>query len=278
MARDLRDKVIVITGGSSGIGAATAIACAKAGMDVVVAARRVEKLEQVARQVEALGRSALAVPCDVGRDQDVNDMVRQTLDRFGRLEVLFANAGYGLFSSVLDTTDEQARAIFETNFFGTVRAIRAAAPVMLNAGGGHVVICSSAASEVALPMYGWYAATKAAQDSIGGALRAELAGRGIDVTTVHPIGTRSEFFEQVDERSSLARAGLNTPGLMMHTPEQVARAVVHALRRPKPEVWPAAASRFAVAIVTAFPRLGAWAMRRHYRRITGHLCSTDEAR
>ena len=232
-------------------------------MNVVVAARREEKLQQVATEIEQRGVRALPVVCDVRHDDDVQRLFDTTVNTFGRLDVLFANAGYGFFGSVLDTSDQQMRDIFETNFFGTIRCIQAAAPVIRRTSEqGHVIICSSAASEISVPMYGFYSATKSAQDSIGGALRAELHNQGVYVTTVHPIGTRTAFFDVVKQGSLNAGAGLNTPGIMTHKVERVAGAIVRCLRRPKPEVWPSVATRFAVAFATAVPSFGAWVLRR----------------
>jgi short-subunit dehydrogenase len=199
--------------------------------------------------------------CDVRQDQDVNQFVQQTIQTFGRLDVAFANAGYGLFASVMETTDQQARDMYETNFYGTLRVVKAAGSAMLKNGGGHLIICSSAASEIALPMYGLYASTKAAQDSIAGALRAEVAHKHVYVTSVHPIGTSSEFFEGARDRSHHPLFKLNTPARLTQTPEHVAKAIVRCIRRPCPEVWPSPASRFGLAVTTAFPRLAARVMR-----------------
>jgi NAD(P)-dependent dehydrogenase (short-subunit alcohol dehydrogenase family) len=282
MARDLRDRVIAITGASSGIGAATAEACARAGMHVALAARRVDRLGEVARRVEAAGRRALVVPCDVDRDADVDALIARTLETFGRLDAAFANAGYGLDAAVMDTADEQMRAIFETNFYGTLRVIRAAVPAMRRLLSGelrppagpppsaHVLICSSAASEVAPPTYGAYAATKAAQDAVACALRAELARERIHVTSVHPIGTDTEFFARARRSGSAPRdpAG-GTPVALRQTPGHVAARIVRAMRqdRPAPEVWPHTLSRLGIAAGMVAPRLVAWALRRHYRRL-----------
>lgn len=277
MRRDLTDRVIVITGGSSGIGATTAVMCAREGMDVVLAARREPQLKEVAQRIEALGRRALTVVCDVNRDEDVTELMRRAVDHFGRLDVLFANAGYGLFSSILDTSDAQMRAIFETNYFGTLRCIRAAVPIMLgdqaNGGGGngqvsvgdrgHILICSSAVSEIGLPLNGAYCATKAAQDSIGGALRAELHEQGITVSTIHPVGTRTDFFDIAGDPSAS-----NTPDSFMQDPERVAGAIVKCLHKPKPEVWPHWPTRLGMAICTALPGVTASAMRKQLRKMT----------
>jgi short-subunit dehydrogenase len=267
--RDLTDRTIIITGASSGIGAATARACAASGMNVVLAARRGEALENVAQELRAAGRRALVVTCDVGRDDEVAQLFSQAVRQFGRIDMVFANAGYALFAPVVDTSDQEARDMFETNFFGTIRCVRLAVEHMRRnppPGGGHILICSSSMSEIALPMFGFYGATKAAQDSIAGALRAELKRDNIFVTSVHPIGTRTGFFDVVAERSPRrddgTRPSLNTPELFMQSPEHVARTIVRCLRRPCPEVWPSLITRFAVALATALPRLSAWAQQK----------------
>lgn len=260
MAIDLNDKVIVITGASSGIGAATAVACAQAGMDIALAARRVDKLEEVATKVRQAGRKALVFPCDVAKDDDVQNLVDQTLATFGRLDAAFANAGYGQFVSVLEMTDQAVRDMYEVNFHGTLRLLRAAARPMIEKREGHLLICSSAASEISLPMYGVYSSTKAAVDSLAGAMRVELCRSGVMVSSVHPIGTSSEFFEAAKDRSNHPLFHMNTPASLTQTPEQVARAIVKCLKRPRPEVWPSNMARFGLAITTAFPRLAARVM------------------
>ncbi|MCX5662386.1 MAG: SDR family NAD(P)-dependent oxidoreductase [Planctomycetota bacterium] len=266
MPRNLTGQVIAITGASSGIGAATALECARAGMDVALAARRVDKLEKVAAEIRAMGRRAICVACDVTRDDDVQRFVDATVAQLGRLDAAFANAGYGINRPVMETTDAHFRAIFETNVYGTLRVIRAAVPVMRKAGRGHLLICSSAASEIAPPGYGAYAATKASQDCIGQALRAELRDENIFVTTVHPIGTTTEFLDRVADDLGRPIAG-NTPGAFTQTVETVARAIVRSMRqdRPKPEVWPQPAARFVLGLATAFPGLTARGLLRSFR-------------
>ncbi len=263
---DLRNQTIVITGASAGIGAATAIECGKAGMNVVVSARRLDRCEEVAKQVEQAGGQALAVRCDVQSDEDVAQLVEQSRKKFGRIDAFFANAGYGIFQRVDTSTEEQVRDIFETNFHGTMRCIRAVVPIMREQGHGHLLICSSAVSEIGIPMYGIYAATKAAQDSIAGAMRAELYGQNIKVSSVHPIGTRTDFFDVVHQRATPQPEGYNTPSTQPHTGETVARAVVKCLRKPKSEVWPSVGARLGLAVTTAFPGIAAMAMRDLYKK------------
>lgn len=255
--RELRGKVILITGGSSGIGAATALACARAGMDVTLAARRGDKLRDIAERIEALGRRALTVPCDVRRDDDVNDLFAAHWQAFGRLDACYANAGYGLLRSLEDTTAQQHRDIFETNYWGTIRTIHAALPSLRNTPDGlkHLLICSSAASEIGLPMFGPYCATKAAQDSIAGALRCEVRHEGIHVTSVHPVGTKTEFFTTAQRVSGDAEPGIHTPRSLSQTAEHVADRTLAVLRRPRAELWPSPLARLGLAGATALPGL-----------------------
>jgi len=264
MPKDLRGKTIVITGASAGIGAATAVACAAAGMRVVVGARRLDRLQEVAARCneagQPVGGQAVAVRCDVAVDEDVAALVREATTRFGSLDAIFANAGYGADLPINDITTEQVRRMFEVNLIGTLRCIWEATPIMKARGSGHILVCTSAASEFAPPRFGIYAATKSAQDSVVGALRAELHGSGIEVTGVHPVGTKTEFFETAASHSGPDRekpTTTNTPESMMQTPEHVAKRVVDALRRPRPEVWPNVGTRFGLALLTAFPALTA---------------------
>ncbi|MEX0744521.1 MAG: SDR family NAD(P)-dependent oxidoreductase [Phycisphaeraceae bacterium] len=270
MARELAGKVIFITGASSGIGAATARLCAAAGMEVALFARREDKLRELADEIEATGRRAVIIVGSVDSDDDVRRGLEASWQAFGRLDAVFANAGYGLCVAVMDMSDEQHRALFETNYFGTVRTLKAALPDLRRTADGlkHLLVCSSAASEISLPMYGAYAATKAAQDALAGALRAELSEAGFAVTSVHPVGTKTEFFTTVGRRSGrrIESETPNTPALFAQTAEQVARPIVRALRRPRPEVWPMGLVRFGLALGTACPRLAAWTMRRQYRQ------------
>lgn len=280
MAIDLQDRVIVITGASSGIGAATAIACARAGMHVVAAARREDRLAQVAQQVQQHKRRALSVTCDVSRDDDVNRLIDTTMSQFGRLDAIFANAGVGFIAPILETPDDQMRRVFEINFFGTLRCIRAAVPAIRqtyrDAGPkpykanrrGHILVCTSCVSEIGLPMYGAYCATKAAQDSVTQALRAELFAEPIYVSSVHPVTTRTEFFDQAHKTSPTPKkARQATHRVFEQSSEHVARSVVRCLQKPRPEVWPHAPTRFALAVCTAFPRLAEYVMGKLAKRI-----------
>jgi short-subunit dehydrogenase len=251
---DLAGKPIAITGASSGIGRATAIACARAGMPVVVAARRLDRLESVVQEIRAAGGRAEAIAADVSREADCRAVVDRTVDAFGSIYAVFANAGYGLEKPVLECSEAELRAIFESNFWGTLHTVRPALERMLPAKSGHVLICSSCLSKIGMPFHAAYTATKAAQDHFARALRLELRATGVHVSSVHPIGTRTEFFDQSEERSGGRRAP-RPPSFFMQPPERVANAVVRCLRRPKGEVWTSLPSRLAFAAGVAFPRL-----------------------
>jgi NAD(P)-dependent dehydrogenase (short-subunit alcohol dehydrogenase family) len=273
---DLTDKAICISGGSSGIGRATAIACAGAGMDVCIMGRRADRLREVVAEIEAVregsaGRAgrAIAVVGDVTKADDCRAAIDETVKAFGGIYAVYANAGYGLEEPVHLTSDEQLRAIFETNFFGTMNLIRPAIPRMLRAGEGHVLICSSCIGKMSIPYVGAYCATKAAQGMIGRAMNLELRKRGIHTSTVHPVGTKTEFFDITKGVSSGDGASLDAhaPRWLMQSPQAVARATLKCLRRPRPEVWPAWSVfvRYGMAAAMAFPRSGDWGLDRLVR-------------
>lgn len=252
-ALDLMGKPIAITGASSGIGAATALACARAGMPVALAARRVDRLEALAGQINREGGRAIAVPCDVARVEDCERLIAGTVEAFGSVYSVYANAGYGVEAAALDLPDAQWRAIFETNFWGTLNTIRPAAAHMVRAGRGHVLICSSCLSRITLPFYSAYSATKAAQAHVGRAMRLELEPRGVYVSTVHPISTETEFSDSVRTETGRPRTIRHIPKRFSQTPEQVAAATVRCLRRPRAEVWTSTFTRLGMAVSQALP-------------------------
>ena len=254
MTIDLRGRPIAITGASSGIGWSAALACARAGMPVAVAARRADRLHELVAKIAAAGGRAVAVECDVTREEDCDRLVERTRAEFGSVYSVFANAGHGLYQAVSDTTDRQMRDIFEVNYFGTLSTIRPALGPMRAAGAGHVLVCTSCLSRLPLPWHGAYSATKAAQEHIARALRVELHGTGVYVSTVHPVSTVTEFSAASRQRAGQPARPAESP-LPKQTPEQVADAIVRCLRRPKPEVWTSHATRLAFAAASLLPRL-----------------------
>jgi NAD(P)-dependent dehydrogenase (short-subunit alcohol dehydrogenase family) len=267
---DLAGRPVAITGASSGIGMATALACASAGMRVAVAARRQDRLhalvEQIHRHSAAAHPQAIAVRVDVADPDDCRRLVERTMESFGSIHALVANAGYSLERAAHETSDAELRAIFETNFFGTLNTIRPALPHMLAANAGHIVIVSSCLSKLGTPFHSAYSATKAAQDHLARGMRLELADRGIRVSSVHPIGTRTELFSVMDSHSG-GSAALHTPERFMQPPERIARAIVRELRRGRGgEVWTSTTVRLAMALGTACPGLADRLLQAHVAR------------
>lgn len=251
---DLHNKAIVITGASSGIGRATAVECASAGMRVVVAARRADRLDSLVAEIAAHGGTAHPFVVDVRDSGACARMIEFTIEQLGACDAVFANAGITLGEPTHSIPDADLREIFDINLFGSMNAIRPAIGHMLERGSGHVLFCSSCLSMLRLPNHGAYTATKAAQHHLARAMRAELHGTGVYVSSVHPFGTRTELFD-----AARARHGDNQmkspPGWMMQSPERVARAVVRCLRSPRPEVWTSHRARVAMSLSNATPRL-----------------------
>lgn len=254
MAIDLTGKPILITGASSGIGRETALHCARAGMPVVLAARRAEKLNDAVAQITREGGRAIAVPLDVDDPAACTTAVARCIDAFGSIYSVFANAGYGVEAPVHETTNEMFRAIFETNFYGTLNIIRPALDHMKTARQGHILICSSCLAKFAVPYYAAYSATKAAQSHVGRAMNIELRPFGIRTSTVHPIGTRTEFFDTTARNSADGtKMSEHTPKAFMQKSSTVARAVVRCLKRPRVEVWTSLPVHLGMSLATFTP-------------------------
>ncbi len=214
------DPVLLITGASSGIGAATARAAAGTHR-LVLAARRVEPLQEL---VEELGgeEHALAVRCDVTEWEQVEAMAAAALEAFGRIDVVFANAGFGATRGFLEESPEHWRSMVLTNVYGVALTIRATLPHLLERGDGHFLVTSSVAGRQALPG-SLYSATKWAATAIGESLRAELRqmhdNTGIKVTLIEPGMVDTPFFD-------------NRPGQWALQDDDIARAVIYAIEQP----------------------------------------------
>ncbi|MCI0573561.1 MAG: SDR family oxidoreductase [Myxococcaceae bacterium] len=226
--RVLRNGVALVTGASSGIGRAVALALAREGCDVVLAARRQERLEEVARGVEAHGRRALALRCDVTSPADVEALATRVRERFGRLDVLVNNAGVGLFGALEATRPEQLRHVFDVNVFGLVAVTRAVLPLLRAHRGSQVVNVSSTLGHRGLPLLGGYCASKAAVNALTESLRSELLPEGIDVLLVSPGITETEFQDVRLHAEGFGPEQLPFKGMPA---EVVAEAIVDACRR-----------------------------------------------
>lgn len=260
---DLRGKPIVITGASSGIGAATAVACARAGMPVGLFARREEKLRAVQERIERDGGRAVVVVGDVADPESNLELIAKAEEAFGDLYAAIANAGYGAEVECATMPIEDIRAMFEVNFYGSMHLVQAAIARFRERGSGHAMMVSSCLSKIGLPRYGVYCASKAAQDYFSRAMRHELRGTGVHVSSVHPVGTKTEFFDEAAKKSGGGKLRLaGSSERFMQTPERVAGAVVKCLRKPKGEVWTNGLVRWALGASVMMPGVTDWGLGR----------------
>ena len=260
MSPTLTDRVIVITGASSGIGAATALACARAGLHVVLHGRDAARLASVADGVRSAGRTAVTVAGDVAAPGESARLLDAAEAALGRFDIVFANAGYGFRRAMHETSDEELRRIFDVNFFAAVDLLRQAARRLIAAARpGHLLMCSSALAHFPLIRFSAYSATKAAQHHVCRAMALELRPHRIAVSSVHPVTTRTAFFARAAAESGRpfdpAHAYDHVPAVLVQDAARVADAVLRCLRRPRPEVWTSWLPRLAAAAVALAPRL-----------------------
>jgi NADP-dependent 3-hydroxy acid dehydrogenase YdfG len=192
---DLSGRVVAITGASSGIGEATALACAKAGAAVSLAARRTERIEQLAQRIEQDGGRALAVTADVGEEEQAQAFVERTASELGRLDVLVNNAGVMLLGPIADAPTEEWRRMVHVNVFGVLYCTHAALPLMREQGSGHIVNVSSVAGRFARAGSGVYNLTKFGVGAFSESLRQEISPLGLRVTLIEPGAVATELSE-----------------------------------------------------------------------------------
>jgi NAD(P)-dependent dehydrogenase (short-subunit alcohol dehydrogenase family) len=262
----LAGKVVAVTGASAGIGREAALLFAREGARVAVGARRMERLETLAEAMRALGGDVLVMRLDVSIPEEVRGFIDSTLGRFGRLDVLVNNAGYGLKGRVEEIPADACERLMRVNYLGTLYGCQAAVPIMRRQGHGVIINVSSIVGKRALPKGGAYAATKAAQVSLTEALRAELAGSGVHACSVHPIGTDTEFAQVAARESGGAAEGPLGP---QQSAARVARAIVDCALRPRREVYPYRLSRLVPVLSALAPglldRMVDWGVKRSGR-------------
>jgi short-subunit dehydrogenase len=189
----LDGKVAIITGASSGIGAALAVQLSREGAAVILAARRKERIEKLAGEISGGGFTALPVQADVTRRPDAEMLLRTAIERYGRLDILVNNAGRGHFASVEETTDEMIRSMFELNVYSLWYTTRPALVQMKKQGSGHIINIASLAGKLGYPFNSAYVAAKHACVGFTHALRMELLETGIHATVVCPAGVLTEW-------------------------------------------------------------------------------------
>ena len=240
--------MIAITSASARIGRATALPMARDGAAVAICARRADRLDAVAAEIVAAGGQALSMTADVTRVEDMELFVARTVERFGHLDVMMGNAGFGIAGAIDDIAPDQMRKIMDVNYTGTYHATRAALPLFRRQGSGHVIIVSSIVGKRGVPYMGAYSATKFAQVGLAECLRSEVVGTGIHVSVVYPVSTETEFFDVMSRETGTLVTRAGGPRQSVDT---VAEAIARAIRRPIPEIYPHAKSR-ALVILNAF--------------------------
>ncbi len=225
-AKELEAKSVVITGASSGIGRATAIAFARKGANVVLAARRQQALEEVQEEARALNVETLVVPTDISDRTQVKALVEAALGRFGKIDVFVANAGTYLRCPVQDLTVEHVECVMAVNFYGCLYSILEVLPHMLAVGAGHVVVVASVDGKKGIPPDGAYVASKFAITGLADVLRQELHGTGVHLSTIFPGRVDTPMIADV-------QVPFISPKI---PPERVADAIVRAVLKQKAEV------------------------------------------
>ena len=249
MEKTLKGRVAIITGASGGIGEASARALAARGAAVVLAARNGERLRFLEHEIQAAGGWALAVETDVSNEESVGAMVERVARELGSLDVLVNNAGLGLSGRVAELRVADLRYLFEVNLVGALHCIEAALPLMPR--GGRIINVSSVVGKRAIPYVGGYCATKAALNALSDALRVEVAGKGITVTSVYPGTTRTAFREN-SRRTRDEERGWRPRGI---PPSRVAEKIADAAEKGGRDVYITLPDRLFVAGTTFFPHL-----------------------
>ena len=229
---DLSGRAVAVTGASSGIGEATALACAAAGAAVSLAARRTDRIEALAERIRGEGGSALAIETDVSDEAQANAFVRRTHEELGRLDVLVNNAGVMLLGPIENAPTEEWRRMIDANVYGVLYCSHAAFPLMREQGGGTIVNVSSVAGRVARLGSGVYNLTKFGVGAFSESLRQEGVPHNIRVTLVEPgaVDTelaghnRDEVLDQIKQRFE---------GVKRLEADDIARAVLYVIGQPE---------------------------------------------
>lgn len=236
---NIQDSVIVITGASSGIGRATALACAELGGTVIVSARRAEALEQAARDCRNLGGDAMAIPADVTDPDAMNALAERTVERFGRIDVWFNNAGVTVAGRFDEVPPEDYQRVIETNLYGTINGTRSVLPYFREQGSGILINHASVIGKFGASHFSAYATSKAAIIGFTESLRQEFRDSGIDVCLVLPAAIDTPLYNMAANYSGLAIKPVNP----VYSAERAAERVVALIKSPRPEVYVGNAGR-----------------------------------
>ncbi len=246
---DYQNKIIVITGASSGIGEATAIEFAKKGASIVLVARREEKLRNVEKKLSKFNINTLVIPCDVSNKPDVEQMAKLVIEKFQRIDVLVNNAGFAIYGSVKDLSVEEIESQMATNYFGMIYCIKKFLPKMIEQNSGHIVNVASVAGSFGLPGIASYCASKFAMLGFSEGLKHELKGTNVGITVVSPIMVKTNFFDHpsFENMPKYSATSLNS--------KTVAKAILKASNSSRLEIIVPSVVRGAVWLKHTFPYL-----------------------
>jgi NAD(P)-dependent dehydrogenase (short-subunit alcohol dehydrogenase family) len=250
--KKLADQVIVITGGTSGIGLATANRAAERGARVVLCSRNEAELRDTVAAIEERGGTARSVVADVANQGDMERLAAAAMEEFGALDTWVNNAGVSFFGRLTEVAIEDMRRLFEVNFWGTVYGARAAV-ARLRGGGGALINLGSVVSDRAIPLQGAYSASKHAVKGFTDALRMELEEEGapISVTLIKPSAIDTPYFQHAKNYMSVEPK----PPAPVYAPEVVANAILRAAEHPVRDITIGGGGRLIAALGTALPRL-----------------------
>ncbi len=245
---DFKNKTVLITGASSGIGRAAAIEFGKLGANVVLVARTEERLKQVENRLKEFNNiTAVACSCDVSNREDVAEMSKAVFEKFSSVDILVNNAGFAIYDSVAELSIDDIESQMGTNYFGTIYCIKAFLPSMLEKKSGHIVNVASLAASFGLPGIASYCASKFAVLGFSEGLKHELKDTGVGITVVSPIMVRTEFFDH----PSFEMMPKYSPASL--DPKTVAKAILRASNSSRLEIAVPSIARVAVWLKHTFP-------------------------
>lgn len=259
-----RERVVILTGATQGIGRATAQVLAQAGCKLALAARSVPDLETLRDTLNSAGYQAVAVPTDMGNTAQAAALAQQTAAAFGKIDVVINNAAISVRDRVIDLDEAEARRVMDVNYFGPVALIQATLPhLKANPEGGLIINVSSIVGRRAMPGIAGYCASKAALEKMAESLRVELKADHIRVSTVYPGVTATEF-----NQNSLGRSqeGRQRRGRMGVPPDRVAKAILNTIHHEQRDVFITLYDRIFVTASALLPWLMDRLLSRHFER------------
>jgi short-subunit dehydrogenase len=244
-------KVVVITGASSGIGAEAAFMVARRGGIPVLLARNVSKLEEISRQIPT---EHLYLALDVSDAHEAARVFEEIMKRYGHIDVLINNAGFGVFQSFLEMPIEQFSEMMNVNYMGVVHCTKAVLPHMLKRGSGHIVNIASVAGKIATKKTAAYTATKHALIGFSNALRLELRGSGVHISTINPGPIATNFFDRADPAGQYMTNLKKMKGVIL-APHDVAEQMLRSVERNRREITLPWFAGIGVILAQLFPQL-----------------------